>query len=89
MGGISAGGNFASVVSHLYLDDKLSPPLTGVYLSIPACVDPASVPEKYEHVYLSHEQNAEAPLLSAASCALFESKSAKLLEVHHWEETNL
>jgi len=73
VGGISAGGNFGSVASHLYLNDKLSPPLTGVYLSIPACVDPGSVPEKYKHVYLSHKQNAEAPLLSAASCTLFES----------------
>ncbi|KAB8291547.1 hypothetical protein EYC80_006348 [Monilinia laxa] len=35
VGGISAGANFSSIVSHLYLDEKLSPPLTGVYLSIP------------------------------------------------------
>lgn len=77
MGGISAGANFASVVSHLYLNDRLSPPLTGVYLSIPPCIGPTAVPEKYKNVYLSAEQNAEAPLLNAANCALFNSKCAK------------
>lgn len=73
VGGISAGGNFGAVISHIYINDKLSPPLTGAYLSIPACVDPESVPDKYKHVYLSREQNAQAPLLGSSGCDLFES----------------
>jgi acetyl esterase/lipase len=38
--GVSAGRNFAAVTSHLYRDDKLTPPLTGLYLSVPAVSGP-------------------------------------------------
>jgi hypothetical protein len=79
VGGISAGGNFGTVVSHLYRDDELSPPLTGVYLSIPACMGPDVVPAKYKNVYLSREQNKNAPILNAESMGLFDSKSIPLL----------
>ena len=84
VGGISAGGNFGTVVSHLYRDEKLSPPLTGVYLSIPACIGPDTVPAKYKDVYLSREQNKNAPILNAESMALFDSKSTlPYLELMH------
>jgi acetyl esterase/lipase len=75
IGGISAGANFSSILSHLARDDKLSPPLTGTYLSIPACMAPELVPEKYKDVYLSREQNKNAPILNNSSMALFESKT--------------
>ncbi|TVY24707.1 AB hydrolase superfamily protein [Lachnellula hyalina] len=70
-GGISAGANFGAVVSHLYRDDKLSPPLTGAYLSIPPCIAPDLVPAKYKDVYLSREQNKEAPRLNKDSMDFF------------------
>ncbi|KAL2068785.1 hypothetical protein VTL71DRAFT_15123 [Oculimacula yallundae] len=73
VGGISAGGNISAVVTHLYRDDKISPPLTGAYLSIPACIPPDSVPEKYKHVYLSREQNKDAPILNQRSMRFFEN----------------
>jgi acetyl esterase/lipase len=75
VGGISAGANFSAVLPHLYRDDRLSPPLTGVFLSIPACMGPHLVPEKYKNVYLSRQQNKDAPILNDASMQLFESKS--------------
>jgi len=74
VGGISAGGNFGSIVSHLYRDERLSPPLTGSYLSIPACMTAELVPEKYKHVYLSREQNMNAPILNKNSMRLFDRK---------------
>lgn len=78
VGGISAGANFSAVLPHLYRDDKLSPPLTGVFLSIPACIAPDVLPPKYKKVYLSREQNKNAPILNAASMQLFESKDCRL-----------
>jgi len=73
-GGISAGGNFGAIVSHLYRDDKLSPPLTGCYLSIPACISPQFVPAKYKDVYLSREQNKDAPVLNKEAMDFFGGK---------------
>lgn len=79
VGGISAGANFASIVSHLYRDEKLSPPLTGVYLSIPPVVARKVVPEKYKDTYLSLEQNKDAPLLNKEIAGTFDSKSYSCL----------
>lgn len=79
VGGISAGANFASIVSHLYRDEKLSPPLTGVYLSIPPVVSRKVVPEKYKNTYLSLEQNKDAPSLNKEVAATFDSKSSHIL----------
>lgn len=71
VGGISAGANFSAVISHLARDEHLSPSLTGVYLSIPAVVDPNSMPEKYKSEFLSHEQNKNAPILGSESIDMF------------------
>lgn len=74
VGGISAGANFASVLSLLYLKEQHTPRLTGVYLSILPCMHLEAVPEKYKHLYLSREQNAEAPSLNVAGMTMFGSK---------------
>lgn len=74
VGGISAGANFAAIGTLLYRDDKLSPPLTGTYLSIPPCIATENLcPEKYKHLWLSREQNKAAPILNNDSIGLFES----------------
>ncbi|CZR51824.1 related to Putative sterigmatocystin biosynthesis lipase/esterase STCI [Phialocephala subalpina] len=72
VGGISAGANFSAIVTHLYRDDKLSPPLTGTYLSIPTCMTAELCPEKYKPFWLSREQNKDAPILNNDSMRLFE-----------------
>jgi acetyl esterase/lipase len=71
IGGISAGGNLAAVISHLYRDEKMSPPLTGIYLSVPILVSPEAVPGEFEYQYLSREQNKNAPILNKEVMALF------------------
>ena len=68
VGGSSAGGNIAAVMAHLAKDEKLSPPLTGQWLCIPATLSEVAaakvLPEKYKKLYLSHEQISDPPGLS-------------------------
>lgn len=61
LGGVSAGGNLAIVTAHRALKENLSPPITGVLANIPVCVSKETVPPKYKHLWLSREQNANAP----------------------------
>lgn len=67
LGGESAGANLCAVMSLLARDHKLSPPLTGLLLSIPPMINPNGVPERFRDMFLSYEQNADAPILSKSS----------------------
>ncbi|KPI37865.1 AB hydrolase superfamily protein B1A11.02 [Cyphellophora attinorum] len=69
--GISAGASMAATVSHLDRDDKNSPPLTGVYLSIPSLMAPEAVPEKYKSKYLSREQHKDGLIINQKAMKLF------------------
>ena len=71
VGGVSAGGNLATVVGLLARDEKLSPPLTGLYLCIPVLLSPGAIPEKYKPLYRSYEQNKDAPILPKSAIDLF------------------
>lgn len=74
VGGVSAGGNLSAVIAQQSLDEKLSPPLTGVWLSIPTVFagDMKNVPEKHQHLFLSHKQNAAAPILDKDAMSFME-----------------
>ncbi|KAH6683995.1 Alpha/Beta hydrolase protein [Halenospora varia] len=61
VGGNSTGASLAASISLLARDEGLSPPLTGVLLSVPTVIYPSVIPEKYRDVYLAREQNANAP----------------------------
>lgn len=56
LGGVSAGGNIASVLAHRARDENLQPPLTGILLQAPSVLPPSVVPEKYKDRYLSRTQ---------------------------------
>jgi len=71
VGGTSAGGNIAAILTHLARDAKLSPPLTGQYLAVPLVVPPSRVPVKYKEWFLSYEQNKNAPVLPVAAISMF------------------
>jgi hypothetical protein len=61
-------------LSLLYLEEKQSPRLTGLYLSITPVFGPDNlhnVPEKYREYFLSREQNKDAPSLGADGIELF------------------
>lgn len=67
----------ALIVAHLCLNDKLSPPLTGIYAAMPGGVNHETVPEKYKDRFVSFEQNANAPVLSLESLKFIWSKSVR------------
>jgi acetyl esterase/lipase len=74
--GVSAGANMAVSCSHLAVDDKLTPEITGLYLSIPSVLAPEAVPEKWKPAYNSREENKDALILNAGAIALFRSSVA-------------
>ena len=61
VGGTSAGGNIAAVLSHLARDHDLVPSLTGIWLSIPPILADDVVPNQFKHKYLSYEELRNAP----------------------------
>lgn len=71
VGGTSAGGNLTAVTTLLARDDKLSPPLTGSLLMIPAVCYHAAMPDKFQKDFYSWDQNKNAAILSEKACELF------------------
>ncbi|KAL0577969.1 hypothetical protein V5O48_004005 [Marasmius crinis-equi] len=61
VGGTSAGGNLAAVLSHLARDDPFfgDTPLTGQLLHIPIVLHHQAAPEEYQPLLLSFDQNKE------------------------------
>ncbi|KAF2491975.1 Alpha/beta hydrolase fold-3 [Lophium mytilinum] len=85
VGGMSAGANLASVVSHLARDEKLSPPLTGVWLDEPNVVDPSVVPEKWRQDYKSIEQFKDnTPILDKADVEWYKNPASPLYSPLIW-----
>ncbi|ORY70426.1 Alpha/beta hydrolase fold-3, partial [Pseudomassariella vexata] len=69
VGGVSSGANMASVIAYLVRDNKITPPITGLLLSIPCCLMPQAfdlVPQWKEEL-LSMEQNKNSDLLDLQS----------------------
>jgi acetyl esterase/lipase len=72
LSGISAGGNIVAAISHLARDEALSPPLTGLLISIPAVVSEPVLPPSLRPFYHSWEQNKDEPYgMDRTSCLLF------------------
>ncbi|TPX07940.1 uncharacterized protein E0L32_010395 [Thyridium curvatum] len=66
LGGTSAGGSIVTALSHLARDEKVYPPLTGLYLNVPLLLAPEAVRPEQQPLYRSREQNAYAPVLNKA-----------------------
>lgn len=71
VGGTSAGGNLSAVLALRAREEKLSPPLTGQFLAVPAAIPDDVVPDKWKPWYLSHEQNKDVPILPQAAVNMF------------------
>ncbi|KAF4313681.1 Alpha/beta hydrolase fold-3 [Botryosphaeria dothidea] len=65
--GGSAGGNLAAVSAQKWIDQKLEPRITGLYLAIPVIFDEENVPEEYKKLWFSRRQNADALVLNGAA----------------------
>lgn len=63
LGGISSGGNLASVIAQKTVNEGLSPPLTGVWASTPILLDGDIVPVRYKDVWFSRELKATGSLV--------------------------
>jgi acetyl esterase/lipase len=74
IGGTSAGGNIATVMSYLARDEKLNPPVTGAWLNIPVTIHSDVVPEKYQPEYGSYVQNKDAAVLDVKALKWLTSK---------------
>ncbi|KAL2816418.1 Alpha/Beta hydrolase protein [Aspergillus cavernicola] len=65
LGGPSAGGNLTCVTAQRAIKEHLSPPLTGLWVSVPVVtVTAEGLPEKYRSDWVSRTLNADAPILS-------------------------
>lgn len=64
VGGVSAGGTMAAVLTQLGHDRGLNPPLTGSWLSIPLTLVKEIVPAKYKNDWRSMDENKDNPSLN-------------------------
>jgi acetyl esterase/lipase len=80
VGGSSAGGNISAVMALLARDTKLSPPLTGAWLYVPATIHDASMPEKYRSIHTSYEQNGDAPMLGKREVVFLTGKLISIVK---------
>jgi hypothetical protein len=61
----SSGATTMMSITHLWRDEALTPPLTGLFVSIPrSYYSPSMLPEKYRHRDISYEQNKDAPVFN-------------------------
>lgn len=65
VGGSSAGASLTIVTASRAVREKLSPPITGLWVSIPPLFSENTVPEKHKDLWFSREQNAKAPFFGA------------------------
>lgn len=62
LGGVSAGANLTAVNAQKALNENLSPPLTGLWFSVPVLFGDGQVPDQYKDLFFSRKQNANAPI---------------------------
>lgn len=73
VGGGSAGGNLAAVITQMAMEKHVSPPITGQWLSIPHLFTEEIVPKEYKSMWFSREQNSNAMVLNAAALSTLDS----------------
>ncbi|KAF5244105.1 hypothetical protein FANTH_7860 [Fusarium anthophilum] len=71
-GGTSAGSHLSIPLAHKARDEKLSPPLTGLYHCVPPALMPQALTEKYKPLYNSREQLKDGMALTAESTKLYD-----------------
>ncbi|KAL4908556.1 hypothetical protein BDW74DRAFT_188495 [Aspergillus multicolor] len=67
LGGVSAGGQLTTLIAQRALKNNLSPPITGLWVSVPVTTLTADgIPEQYRDMWVSRTQNGNAPVLDVA-----------------------
>ncbi|KAH6982603.1 Alpha/Beta hydrolase protein, partial [Ilyonectria destructans] len=72
LGGTSAGGHLAIPLIHKARDEKLSPPITGVYLNVTPALAPQAVPDKYQYLYRSRQVLSNGLSLTSKSIDMYD-----------------
>ncbi|RYP06888.1 hypothetical protein DL764_002881 [Monosporascus ibericus] len=67
IGGVSAGANLTAVTVQRWVSEKLTPPISGVWLSIPYLLEAETVPDQHMDIWISREQNAHAMVIDEAT----------------------
>ena len=88
VGGASAGGNIAAVLALLARDEKLSPPITGQYLCVPALLPDTNVPPNLVPLYLSRTQSTNDPVLKGIPPGMIEEIYAPDPKSPLWDPFN-
>ena len=95
VGGVSSGGSLSVILAHQAHEQKLEPPITGIYLAAASVRmpgnDPAKLPDKYKERYLSRQQDEciDSPVLPTHMVELMETlyqpdKDSKLYAPLGW-----
>jgi acetyl esterase/lipase len=71
-GGTSAGSHFSIPLAHQARDEKLSPPITGLYHCVPPALMPQALTDKYKPLYNSREQLKNGMTLTAKSTGMYD-----------------
>jgi acetyl esterase/lipase len=71
LGGTSAGANFTAGISHLAVQEGLTPPLTGLVFLAPSVCHPDARPEKYKDSIRSVDEINDAPGFTRKSIDYF------------------
>jgi len=70
-----------AAISHLWRDESLTPPLTGIFLAVPSTCVVSALPEKYRQREVSWEQNRDAPIFNVATSDFNSSKSSPNMHI--------
>jgi acetyl esterase/lipase len=72
MGGTSAGASLTAVCARRAQVELLEYPLTGQWLNVPTVLREEQVLEKWKHLYISMQQNAEAAIFPASALTVLQ-----------------
>lgn len=71
LGGVSAGGQLTTLTAQRAVKEKLSPPLTGLWIAVPiTALTEEGIPSQYRSDWVSRTQNEHAPIMDVADINL-------------------
>ncbi|KAH0348751.1 alpha/beta-hydrolase, partial [Aureobasidium melanogenum] len=88
LGGVSAGGSMTATTAQKMVNNKVSPPLTGMWICVPNILHASIVPDKYKSALVSREQNSEVPGLSMKDLDFLDTLMEQDITTADWSPLN-
>ncbi|KAG9604179.1 alpha/beta-hydrolase, partial [Aureobasidium melanogenum] len=88
LGGVSAGGSMTATTAQKMVNNKVSPPLTGMWICVPNILHASIVPDKYKSALVSREQNSEVPGLSMKDLDFLDTLMEQDITTADWSPFN-